>query len=69
MASGVGGRVTWPEHGSFVRPRKMGNVHIAVAELVPGIWRAACGKLLQEAILLPADDDEPRQCNACWDAM
>lgn len=60
----------WPQHGSFVRPRPEGNVHIALMALSGGrVWRMACGKAWPVAQLDPADGDDPRCCEKCREAM
>lgn len=63
----------WPEHGDYVQKRNgRSNVHIAdrVMSVTGGVWVVtACRRGWSAAVLAPADDYYPRQCQKCWDSM
>ena len=64
----------WPDDGDFFRAR-LGNqkwvkVHIALPagpNDPKGVVRSACGRFYNRDYAVPADGDEPRQCDTCWE--
>lgn len=58
-----------PEHGDYVRPLPSGNTHIASSVDPYRYVLMVCGKGWYVYVLRPSNDDHPRQCHACREAM